>query len=141
MTYSQINPTKVGGISDLWHCTRLGYLDLILKNGIKAKIPQQRGYKPKGIYLSEYQFNWMWNTQRQGKFKGAILRINIKGLELVKDYHIDKEDTKYNSKRIGKDFICLSNIEPERIKEVLIETEPNIFQPINLQEVKPNSSQ
>ncbi len=124
----------------LWHCTRLEYLKRILKEGIKSKIPEQRGYKSKGVYLSEYQFNWMWNTKREGKFKGAILKINIKGLKLNPDYHIDKEDIKYNSKRIGKDFICFSNIEPERIEEVLIETEPNTFQPINLKEVR-NSSQ
>ena len=69
-------------------------------------------------------------------FKGAVLRINVKGLELIKDYHIDQEDLNYNSKRIGKDFICLSDIVPDRIKEVLIETKRNTFQPIDLQEVK-----
>ena len=119
-------------MKNLWHCTRLAYLNSILKNGIKANIPKQRRYKHKGIYLSEYQFNWMWNTQRQGKFKGAILRINVKGLKLIKDYHINKEDMNYNSKRIGNDFICLSNIGRERIKEVLIETKPNTFQTIML---------
>ncbi len=119
----------------LWHCTRLEYVENILKEGIKAKNPEQRENKPKGVYLSEYQFNWMWNTQRSGIFKGAVIKIDVTGLPLVEDFHADIRDIKNNSKCIGKDFICPIDIPPERIKEVLIETEKNTFQPIDLNEV------
>ena len=112
----------------LWHCSRLIWLDNILKSGLKAKTPEQRDTKPKGVYLSEYQFNWMWNTTREGRYRGVVLKIDASGLELTEDFHEDPSDTEYNSKRIGKDFICLSDINPERIKEVWVETEPNTFQ-------------
>ena len=114
----------------LWHCTKLDCLDKILREGIRVNNPTQRKYKPKGVYLSEYKFNWMWNTKREGIFKGATIKIDVEGLKIIKDFHRNKCDTKYNSKRIGKDFICLSDIPLIRIKEVLIETEPNNFQPI-----------
>ena len=112
----------------LYHCTRREYLSEILLSGLKTEKPQRREYKHKGVYLSTYQFNWMWNTTRAGKFKGAILKIDVEGLKLIKDYHIDSRDTKLDSKCLGEDFICLSNIPPERIVNVAIETEPHTFQ-------------
>jgi len=116
----------------LWHCTRLELIENILINGLVAQNPTQREQKPKGVYLSEYQFNWMWNTTREGIFKGAILKIDVRGLKLVKDFHEDPKDTQYNSKRIGTDYISLEDIEPHRIKEVWIETEANTFQPMQM---------
>jgi hypothetical protein len=118
----------------LWHCTRLEYLTRILKEGLKAFHPGQRETKPRGVYLSEYQFNWMWNTTREGRLKGAAIQVDAIGLELTKDFHVDKRDLQYNSKRIGKDYICMADIGPERIRQVLIETEPNVFQPIDINE-------
>jgi hypothetical protein len=112
----------------LWHCTRLACVDKIIKEGLKAFVPAQRTYKPKGIYLSEYQFNWMWNTQRSGLVKGACILLNVEGLELKDDFHTDQLDLNYNSKRIGKDYIYQGDIGVDRIEEIWIETEPNSFQ-------------
>ncbi len=112
----------------LYHCTRKEYLSEILLHGLKAENPQRREYKHKGVYLSTYQFNWMWNTTREGRFKGAILKIDVTGLKLIKDYHIDSRDSELNSKLLGDDFIYLSDIPPERIVNVAIETEPHTFQ-------------
>lgn len=119
-------------MTELWHCTRLDHLDLILQQGIMANHPEQREHKPKGVYLSEYRFNWMWNTQREGRVKGACIKVDVDGLELLNDFHDKADDAILNSKTIGKDFIYLGNIPPCRIKEVWIETDPNVFQPIRL---------
>ncbi len=112
----------------LYHCTRLEYVDRIIQEGLKINHPQQRESKHKGIYLSEYQFNWMWNTTREGQFKGAIIKVDVTGLPLIDDYHKDPKDIKENSKMIGKDYICLKDVSPERITEIMIETTPNTFQ-------------
>ena len=112
----------------LWHCTRLDFVETILSEGLIAEVPEQREYKPKGIYLSEYRFNWMWNTTREGWFKGAAIKVDVSGLRLVEDFHLSDRDTFDNSKLIGTDFICLEDIGPDRIREVWIETKPQTFQ-------------
>lgn len=112
----------------LYHCTQLRFVDKIIREGLKANHPLQRENKSKGVYLSEYKFNWMWNTQRSGYYKGAVIKINVDGLKLIKDYHENEIDKIVNSKGIGQDFICVTDIEPERIIEILIETEINTFQ-------------
>jgi hypothetical protein len=114
-------------ITELWHTTRRDKIDSIIEQGIKASVPDQRATKPKGVYLSEYQFNWMWNSTREGKFKGAAIKIDASGLQLIDDFHKDIQDLTYNSKRVGKDYICLADIPPDRILEIWIEVKPNEF--------------
>jgi len=112
----------------LWHCTRLNNIDCIIKEGLIAQGPEQREDKIEGVYLSTYRFNWMWNTTRQGKFKGATILVNVKGLELLPDYHNNPIDTKFNSKRLGRDYIHRQDIHPDRILEIWVETEKDTFQ-------------
>lgn len=123
----------------LWHCTKADFLKDILREGIKARHPEARPSKAIGVYLSEYRFNWMWNTTREGKFKGAALRIDVTGLSLVSDYHVDERDVCNNSKCIGRDFICESDIPPERIREIWVETEPQTFQSLNISKFRNNA--
>jgi hypothetical protein len=69
----------------------------------------------------------MWNTTREGKFRGACIRVDAVGLHLIEDYHLEKADTLQNSKRIGKDYISLKDISPKRFKEILVEKESSAF--------------
>jgi hypothetical protein len=111
----------------LYHCTQLKNVDDIIRNGLKTKIPLQRENKPKGIYLSTYKFNWMWNTQRSGFYKGAVIEVNVDGLDLIEDFHEDDQDLIYNSRSLGQDYICLEDITPDRIMSILIEKNTNEF--------------
>lgn len=110
----------------LWHTTRLSNIRSIMKHGIKAKIPYQRKDNPKGVYLSDYMLNWMRNTTIDGS-NGAVLKINVKGLELKKDRHTKEEE----KESMGKDYYYAGDIEPSRIIEVLAETSRGHLQHIN----------
>lgn len=101
----------------LYHTTKLSNVKSIMEEGLKAKVPSQRPNHPKGVYLSEYMLNWMKNTTIDGS-NGAVLKIDITGLWLVRDKHSKEEELQ----SIQKDYICLSDIPPSRIMEVLAET-------------------
>ncbi len=111
----------------LYHCTKLKLLDKILKEGIKKHIPFQRPNKKKGVYLTKYPFNWMFNVTL-GRIKGALLKIEIKDLKLESDNHTDILDKKIGS---DEDFIYEGNIPKSRIKDVWIEKERNCFEELN----------
>jgi len=100
----------------LWHTTKLSNVKSIMKEGLKAQVPSQRPYHPKGVYLSDYMLEWMRNTTMDGS-NGAVLKINIDGLWLVRDRHTKDE----NLKSMGKDYICLADIPKSRIMEVMAE--------------------
>ncbi len=111
----------------LWHSTRLNLLSKILKEGLIAKVPENRSEKRKGVYLSTYMFNWTYYASLMGHSPALILKIDVSKLKLIPDYH-SKEDLKFiKDKIIGTDYISLTDIEPMRIIELWEEFEQNSF--------------
>jgi hypothetical protein len=112
----------------LYHCTRLDRVRGILKEGLKTKVPVDRPEKEAGIYLSSNPFTWMWNATKEGKLKGAMLEVDVKGLSLKPDVHVD--DVSGFWVPTG-DYYCLEDIPSDRIRRVVVEVLPNCFQELS----------
>jgi len=133
----------------MYHDTTIDHLQEILMKGLKAQKPFKRERKPNGVYLTTSRFRWMfWATDRHVYIEtmkdcekiplGVEIKVNTTGLEVVPDgtFGYAKDEDKVEP---DKDFICLQDISPDRIVEVLVEkrTDPTKFggfEPIDIQE-------
>jgi len=117
----------------LYHCTRLDKVDTILKEGLKVNTPlspvNKRVYNKKGVYLSTEMFGWMYWATDDHTHRGAVITINVEGLELIEDSDllvISEADGEVKNRNL-MDYICPNDIEPERIIAVSREQDDNSF--------------
>ena len=116
------NPEKI-----MYHCTRRRYVFSILKKGLSPKKPKGIEDAVEGVYLSERPFDWMDWVTNQCKEPCVMIKINVEGLDLVKDEGIDKNDIENHPAAIYKGMIS-----PERFVEITVSTvkRPTTFIPL-----------
>ena len=102
----------------MYHCTLRKNLEGILKDGLSPRKPDLIRNAIKGVYLSENPFDWM-HTATDGTTKaGAMIEVNVEGLELVKDQNI----------KAGVCFAFRGYIRPERFVNICISTDEKPYQ-------------
>jgi hypothetical protein len=114
------NPRIIG-----YHVTNQSNLKKILKTGLEPRIPEDFGEKGdvKGVYLfktgddtNNALYNWFgerieeWEEENDKEFKETILVVDLTGLDL------------YDS--VEFEWTCLEHIPPERIIQVIKNSEP-----------------
>jgi len=93
-------------------------LEDILKDGLLPRKPDLIRNAVKGVYLSENPFDWM-HTATDGTTKaGAMIEVDVEGLELVKDQNI----------KAGVCFAYLGCIQPERFVNICVSTDEKPYQ-------------
>lgn len=97
----------------MYHCTLRKNLEGILKDGLSPRKPDLIRNAIRGVYLSENPFDWM-HTATDGTTKaGAMIEVNVEGLELVKDQNI----------KAGSCFAFCGYIQPERFVNICVSTD------------------
>lgn len=96
----------------LYHCTLKENLENILKDGILPHKPKLIRNAINGVYLSKNPFDWMHTATDNTTKAGAMIEVNVEGLELVKDENIKK----------GSCFAYCGCIMPERFIHICVST-------------------
>lgn len=117
----------------LHHATRLINVDRILKEGLKVNEPQstvnKKVFNKKGVYLTTETFGWMdWATINH-KYKGAIISVDTKGLELEIDSDllvVCRLDGTVMDREYA-DYLCPHDIPVENIISVSREQDDHSF--------------
>lgn len=113
ISMSQKKPPKI-----LYHCTLHQNLKEILKKGLIPKIPEKFGTQPKGVYFSISPFEWMHYATLGDLARGAMITVNVKGLELFED---NGEVISRSGMQPSRGFYVKETIPPRRFVEVVIE--------------------
>jgi len=69
----------------LFHCTKRKNLRKIFKHGLKPSMPEKITKSIEGVYLSKLPFDWMHYVTNETTVAGAMIEIDVEGLELEKD--------------------------------------------------------
>ena len=76
----------------MFHCTSRENLPGILKQGLLPFKPDEVVNAQKGVYLSKSPFEWMhWATDKS-KYAGALIEVDITGLELEANIGFTDDD-------------------------------------------------
>jgi len=105
-------------IQCLYHCTRLEFLDEILKRGLVPLQPLDKllgipMFKFKAVFLSETPFEWMHYAQilpDANYAPGAMITINATGLQKIPCENHDG------------DWAVLERINPDRFLQIAVST-------------------
>jgi len=98
----------------MYHCTLRKNLKGILKDGLSPRKPDLIRNAVKGVYLSENPFDWMHTATKAG----AMIEVDVEGLELVKDQNI----------KAGVCFAFRGYIRPERFVNICVSTDEKPYQ-------------
>lgn len=113
----------------MFHCTSRENLPGILKQGLLPFKPDEVVNAQKGVYLSKSPFEWMhWATDKS-KYAGALIEVDITGLELEANIGFTDDDHGI------PEFIYCKRIPVERIVRVSVSTDkrPTFFDDYNFQ--------
>ena len=95
-------------LEKMYHCTKRENLKKILKQGLQPKKPKFHLNSIKGVYLSKAPFTWMFYVTRGNTQPGALIEVNVEGLDL----HIDKNSAEVDE-QIVDDYktMTIENVE------------------------------
>lgn len=111
----------------MYHCTQFSFLKSIIEKGLVPKKPYDYPSQPKGVYLSISPFEWMHRATLGDIARGAMLLVNIKGLELFDDCG-EIKDRNY---KVHRGFYVKETIHPNRFMEIMVEdSKTNAFVPM-----------
>ena len=114
---------------ELYHCTKRANVKRILREGIKAKIPNvDNGVK--GVYLSVKPFDWMHYATDETMCAGCLIKIDAAGLPLKPDIGILELEDPENHPA----FIFEGDIPAERILQIMVSTDkkPAMFRELKV---------
>jgi len=107
----------------LYHCTKRRYIHSIIKKGLLPKATHHFPGENPGVYLSKKPFDWIDMVTNKGQEAGAMIHVNVDGLQLIIDNKVLGENIAYISRE---------TITPERFTQISISTKenPNHFEPL-----------
>jgi hypothetical protein len=103
----------------MYHCTNRRNLGGILKKGLIPSKPKWIKNAICGVYLSERQYDWMHWVTNQSNEAGAMIEVDVKGLNLIEDNTVF--EAKDNSPHPA--FIYCGEIPPSRFTKIVISTD------------------
>jgi len=93
----------------MYHCTlRENLCDIFSDGGLKPKLPKNITNAKKGVYLSSHPFDWMHYVTENTTLAGAMIEIDVEGLELEYDNGINSDDWEKHPAYFYPDFISLN---------------------------------
>jgi len=111
---------KVRNQKIMYHCTKRKNIEKILKEGLKPNTPYGISKGQKGVYLSKYPFDWMHYVTNQTTEAGAMIRVNVENLKLVKDEGINEDDWERHPA-----YFCPETIPLEKFVGISVSTDDN----------------
>ena len=94
-------------------------LPSILEKGLLPKTPNEVPNAKKGVYLSLHPFEWMHWATDESQCAGALIEIDVTGLELIKSTAFAHND------KIIPEYICNKPIPVEKFIKISISTNKN----------------
>ncbi len=101
----------------MYHCTKRTNLPAILEHGLRPNKPHQIRDAKSGVYLSLKPFDWMHFVTDDTQIAGAMITVDVKGLELLPDEGVITEWERYPA------FVHLKPIYRNRFIRIVVSTD------------------
>jgi len=107
-------------LKKMYHCTRKENLEGIMKKGLLPCKPIRISDAVEGVYLSKYPFDWMHYVTEETSVAGAMITVDVDGLDIEKDKGINTGDLDAHPA-----FVSREKIPPSRFVRVVVSSDDN----------------
>jgi len=116
----------------LYHCTKKENLKNILEHGLIPKKPEKIRNPNKGVYLSIHPFDWMHYVTCETTVAGAMIEVDVEGLEI----HLD-ESIHSSSLESNPAYYVKEKIPPSRFVNIFVsnDEEPASFEKFGAEKI------